>query len=168
MPALVLFASSAAADDPAPEKPVHATANVGYVQTGGNTEVVTLLAADKLEWKQGVWRYSQEGAAVYGQDHGVENAGRYGFDLRADYSLSSRVALYGLGSWRRDVYAGVQHQYDEGAGVVYHAIVPIGRPGIKLASVTQRRSTVPDDESRDGAWPRYQYPSRRSRRSGVR
>lgn len=50
--------------------------------------------------------------------------GRYGVALRADYALNKRLGLYGLGSWRRNTFAGISRQFDEGAGAVYHALVP--------------------------------------------
>ena len=159
--ALLLFASASDAEDQAPEKPVHATANVGFVQTGGNTEVVTLLATDKLEWKRGAWAYTQEAGAVYGRDQGTENAGRYRVGLRTDYTFTPRVSLYGLASWKRDVFAGIERQFDEGAGAVYHAILP--QPQLldfELGlGLLQRRSTEPVDASFSTARvaARYKY-----------
>lgn len=141
--------------------PVKATMNVGYVQTGGNTEVVTMLASDKLAWKTGSWVYTQDAEAVYGKNQGIENAGRYNFGLRADDGLSARASLYGLTSYKRNVYGGVERQFDEGIGAVYHAILP--KPQLldfELGlGLLQRRTTEPRDEafSTGRVAARYKY-----------
>ena len=130
-------------------KPIKATMNVGYVQTGGNTEVVTMLASDKIAWKTGSWTYTQDGEAVYGKNQGTENAGRYDFGLRADDGLSSRLSLYGLTSYKRNTYGGVEHQFDESVGAAYHAILP--QPQLLDLEfgfgLLQRRTTEPRDEN---------------------
>lgn len=115
---------SARADDAPPPKPLSATAKLGYVQTGGNTQVVTMLAGDKVDWLSGRWTFKQDADAVYGKDSSVENAGRYSFGLRGDYGMSSRVSTYALGSWRRNTFGGINRQFDEGVGLVLHAINP--------------------------------------------
>jgi putative salt-induced outer membrane protein YdiY len=144
-----LFARVRAEEATAASNPLKATVNVGYVQTGGNTDVVTMLASDKLAWKTGSWVYTQDGEAVYGKNQGTENAGRYNFGLRADDGLSARMSLYGLSSYKRNIYGGVEHQFDEGVGAVYHAILP--KPqllDLELGfGLLQRRTTVPTDEN---------------------
>jgi putative salt-induced outer membrane protein YdiY len=124
--ALGLFAHGtrfARADDTAPP-PTKITADLGYVNTSGNSRVQTLTANDHVEHHQNQWLFTQEGAAVWGTTNGVENAGRYGVSVRADYELSKRMGLYGLTSWRRNTFAGISRQFDEGLGAVYHALVP--------------------------------------------
>ena len=116
--------SALAADAPAAAKPVSATAKLGYVQTGGNTEVLTMLAGDKLTWSTGHWLLAQDADAVYGRDHGIENAGRYLVGVRGDYQLSERLSPYALASWRRNTFGGINRQFEEGVGLVLHAITP--------------------------------------------
>lgn len=123
--ALLTAARAARADDAAAAtRPVSATAKLGYVQTGGNTEVLTLLAGDKLTWSTGHWLLAQDADAVYGRDHSVENAGRYLVGLRGDYKLSERISPYALTSWRRNTFGGINRQFEEGVGLVFHAIAP--------------------------------------------
>ena len=120
--ALALTVAPASADEP--EKPTQFTADAAYVQTGGNTDVMTLSGSEKLEHKRGPWLFTQDAAAVWGETEGVENAGRYRFGLRADYALNSRLSIYGLGLWQRNTFAGISRQFNEGAGVSFKAIVP--------------------------------------------
>jgi len=111
-------------DAAAPPRPWAATVKLGYVQTGGNTEVLTLLAGDNLTWTSGRWVAKQDAEAVYGRDHDVENAGRYMVGLRTDYTITDRLSPYALVSWRRNTFGGINRQLDEGAGLVFHAIIP--------------------------------------------
>lgn len=113
----------AAADEP-PAKPLKAAADFGYVSTAGNSDVKTLTSSDKVEYTSGRWLFTQDGAAVWGTDQGVENAGAYRLGLRADYELVERIGLYALGSWRRNTFAAISRQFDEGVGLVYHALIP--------------------------------------------
>ena len=116
-------AGIARADDTTPP-PTTLTADLGYVNTSGNSRMQTLTADDKLEHHVDRWVLAQDAAAVWGTTDGIENAGRYGVGLRADYELSKRTGLYGLATWRRNTFAGISRQFDEGVGAVYHALVP--------------------------------------------
>jgi putative salt-induced outer membrane protein YdiY len=108
---------------PAPP-PTTLTADLGYVNTAGNSRVQNLTANDKLEHHHGGWLFSQEGAAVWGTSDGVEDAGRYGVALRAEYDRTKRAGGYALASWRRNTFAGISRQFDEGLGAVFHVLVP--------------------------------------------
>ncbi|MGH7681631.1 MAG: DUF481 domain-containing protein [Candidatus Eiseniibacteriota bacterium] len=119
----IVVATTASAAD-APPRPTKITGDLGYVSTAGNSDVQTLTGTEKLEYNSGKWLFTQDAAAVWGEDHGVENAGRYLAGLRADYAMTKRVSAYGLGLWRRNTFAGIKRQFDEGAGLVYHAIIP--------------------------------------------
>ena len=118
---LVVVPSLAAAQESA--RPTKLTADLGYVKTGGNSDVTTVTASDKLEQKNGDWAFTQEAGAVWGETDGVESAGRYAFGLRADRSLSSRLSAYGLAAWRRNTFAGISRQFDEGVGLSWKAVI---------------------------------------------
>ena len=109
----------------AAEDPTKLVFDLGYVKTGGNTDVQTITGREKLEHTSGQWRFLQEVGAVNGQTDGIETAARYDARLRADYSLSDRVGVYGLADWRRDPFAGISSQFQEGIGAVLHAVRPI-------------------------------------------
>src|SRR5262245_14686298 len=87
--ALALQARPALAQEPSP-KPVKVTADAAYVNTAGNSEVQTLTGNEKVEYKSGKWLFTQDAAAVWGTDDGVENAGRYYAGLRGDYAFLTR------------------------------------------------------------------------------
>jgi putative salt-induced outer membrane protein len=147
----------------ADEKPTKLTADFGYVQTGGNSEVTTITGADKLEHRAGSWLFTQEAGAVWGETNGVESAGRYTFGLRADRNLNARLSAYGLTTWMRNTFAGISRQFDEGVGLTWHAVTP--KPHLldleAGVGLIQRRTTLETDESfstaRAGALYSYEF-----------
>lgn len=162
--AVLLLAGAARAAD----RPLKLTGDVSYVQTGGNTDVITVAGTDKIENTNGAWKLTQEGSAVWGQDEGVENAGRYGVSLRADRSLNERLSAYALASWRRNTFSGIARQFDEMAGLSFHALVPTVTPAVTQpqhldlelgAGLDQRLGTddVQDDFATARAAALYKY-----------
>lgn len=136
----------AAAED---VKPTKLTADFSYVKTGGNSDVTTVSGTDKLERHAGPWLFTQEASAVWGETEGVESAGRYGFSLRADRNLNQRLSAYGLASWRRNTFAGIERQFDEGVGLAFHAVTakPHTLDLEAGAGLNQRRTTLEEDQS---------------------
>jgi putative salt-induced outer membrane protein YdiY len=130
-------------------KPTTLTADFGYVQTSGNSEVTTVSGTDKLVHRAGPWSFTQEAGAVWGETGGVESAGRYGFGLRADRSLNARLSAYGLAAWRRNTFAGISRQFDEGVGLAWHAVT--AKPHtLDLeggAGLNQRRTTLKQEDT---------------------
>jgi putative salt-induced outer membrane protein len=153
---------ASAADEP-PPKPLKATGDFGYVSTAGNSDVKTLNSSDKIEYTNGRWLFTQDGAAVWGTDHGIENAGAYMVGLRADYKLAERIGVYALGSWRRNTFAAIARQFDESVGLVYHALTPQPHQLDLEAGVgvAQRHNTLGDQDDfgtgRLAAYYRYYF-----------
>ena len=161
--AAVLLAAPrpAAAEDAAPEKPTKFALDGAYVKTGGNTDVTSISGGDKITHTSGSWLFTQEFRAVWGETDGIETAGRYGASLRSDFHLAPRLSAYALGSWRRDAFAGITRQYDEGVGLSWHAVATKpheldleGGVGLLQRLDTQH---VQDDFSTGRAGARYKY-----------
>jgi putative salt-induced outer membrane protein len=133
----------------ADEKPTKLTADFGYVKTGGNSDVTTVSGTDKLEHRTGVWVFTQEAGAVWGQTDGVESAGRYGFSLRTDRNFGERLSGYGLATWNRNTFAGISRQFNEGLGVAWHAVAakPHTLDLEAGAGLSQRRTTLHAEDS---------------------
>jgi putative salt-induced outer membrane protein YdiY len=152
---------SAAAEDAAKEKPTKVAVDGAYVKTGGNTDVTSISGGDKLAHTNGSWVFTQEARAVWGETDGVETAGRYSASLRSDFHVAPRLSVYGLGSWRRDVFAGISRQFDEGLGLSWHAVAA-KQDEVDLeggAGLLQRLDTqhVQDDFSTGRAGARYKH-----------
>src|SRR5512140_804299 len=161
--AIVLLAAPrpAAADDAAPEKPTKFALDGAYVKTGGNTDVTSISGGDKLAHTSGSWIFTQEFRAIWGETDGIETAGRYGASLRGDFHLAPQLSAYALGSWRRDAFAGITRQYDEGVGLSWHAVATKqheldleGGVGLLQRLDTQHAQ---DDFSTGRAGARYKY-----------
>jgi putative salt-induced outer membrane protein len=142
-----LLPAAALADEAA--RPTKLTADFGYVKTGGNSDVTTVTGSDKLEHTSGPWLLSQEAGAVWGETDGVESAGRYGFGLRADRSLTARLSAYGLAAWRRNTFAGVSRQFDEGVGLAWKAVItkPHSLDFEAGLGLNQRTTTLREDQN---------------------
>ena len=143
---LACLPSLASADEAA--RPTKLTADFGYVKTGGNSDVTTVSGADKLEHTSGAWVFAQEAGAVWGETDGVESAGRYGFGLRADRNLNARLSAYGLAGWRRNTFAGISRQFDEGVGLSWKAVVtkPHSLDLEAGVGLNQRTTTLAEDQ----------------------
>jgi putative salt-induced outer membrane protein YdiY len=121
---LAFTAGSARAQDPAKPDSTVGIVDLGYVKTTGNTVVQTITGRERLEHYTGAWSFAQELTALQGETRDVETAARYTGLLRAGYDFSERLGAYALGEWRREPYAGLSHQFDESAGLVFHAVRP--------------------------------------------
>ena len=107
----------------APKRPWALQTDFGFVNTSGNTSTTTLNAGEKASYTAGRWTLAQGFGAVYGRTEGTKSAESYTAGLRADYALSPRLALYGLGGWDRNEFAGISRRFEEGAGLSLKAVV---------------------------------------------
>ena len=113
----VLVASSASAQD-APTKPIKATGDLSFAKTGGNTDVLSLGASDKLEWKTSDrFTLKQQFGWVYGTTDGVKSANALLTGLRGEYSLSKRVLIFLGFNYDYNLFAGVKRRFEEYAGL---------------------------------------------------
>ena len=98
-------------------------AELSFVSTGGNTEIVSLsgknllkyTVTDKLLW---TWRLG----ALYGETNNAKIAERYFTDLRLDYSFSDAIYFFGIGGWLQDKFTGIESRYYIGPGVGYRVL----------------------------------------------
>lgn len=95
-------------------------AELSFVSTGGNTEVVSLSGKNLLKYTLtdkllGTWRLG----ALYGETDDVKTAERYFTDLRLDYSFSDKIYFFGMGGWLQDEFTGIESRYFIGPGVGY-------------------------------------------------
>jgi putative salt-induced outer membrane protein len=121
---LVAVAAPARAADPPPADSTAGIVDFGYVQTSGNTDVQTVNGRERIEHYAGPWRFAQEATAVQGSTKGIETTARYTALLRAGYDFSERIGVYALTEFRREPYAGLDHQFDESIGLTFHALRP--------------------------------------------
>ena len=96
--------------------------DLGFVNAAGNTSLTTLNAAEKLTFTRGKVTLGQRSAFVYGRTEGTTSASQWLAGLRGDYALTSRVGVYGLGTFERNRFAGFARRFDEGVGLTFAAL----------------------------------------------
>lgn len=120
---LVSAPLAAAADEAAkPEKRWKNVADIGFVDTSGNTDTTSLNIGEKLTWTPDKWKVEALFGLVWAEQDGVETANQWRAGIRADRDLSKRLAVYGLVGWERDPYAGYDGRFTEGVGLAYKAV----------------------------------------------
>ena len=95
-------------------------AELSFVDTGGNSDVVSLSAKNLLKYKftnklAGSWKVG----TLYGESDGEKNAERYFTELRLDYAFTNRLYTFGIGGWLKDEFAGFDTRYYVGPGIGY-------------------------------------------------
>lgn len=104
----------------AEDKRIEDAAELSFVQTGGNTDVMTLSGKNNLKYRfNEEWIGQWDIGVLYGKTDGVEVAERYYTDLRLDYKFTKKLYFYGLGGWLKDKFAGIDQRYYLGPGVGY-------------------------------------------------
>jgi putative salt-induced outer membrane protein YdiY len=99
--------------------------DLGYVATSGNTQVSTINFADALTLRTSpVNRIDQVFSVVYGQNKNVVQTNIWNVALRDQYSFTKTVGWYALGGFTRNTFAGIEYDFQEGAGFAFTPILP--------------------------------------------
>jgi putative salt-induced outer membrane protein YdiY len=93
------------------------TADFGYVQTSGNTDVTTMNAGERLSWASGRFTVSQGFALVYGQQRDSVTTNNLRASLRTDYKIDKVFAFFIGAAFDRDKFAGIEKRFEEIIGV---------------------------------------------------
>ncbi len=114
------MAQTPPATPPAPL--VHTQIDLGFVSTSGNSSVRTLNVGEQLVVKPDPWKFTQTFAIVNGSTGGVETVNTLTAGVRADYSVSARLQVYGLVDFMRNRFAGIARRFEEAVGLAYGAL----------------------------------------------
>ena len=104
----------------AEEKKWKDEAELSLVDTGGNTDVLSISANNLLRYAFdenliGTWELS----ALYGESGGVRNAESYSTEVRLDYLFTDQVYIAGIAGWLKDEFAGIEARYYIGPALGY-------------------------------------------------
>jgi putative salt-induced outer membrane protein len=140
--ALLLIAAALPAQEPAPVV-TKVTADFGYVQAAGNSQVTTTSIGQKLTQSRGRLGLQQTFNFVYGEQQGTVNTNFLAAGIRADYKLGGLFSAFASVAFDRNSFAGIERRFEENLGIAWRAI---GGPKDTLrieagGSVTQQRST---------------------------
>lgn len=106
----------AAQDAPKP-KPLQASVSAGFTQTSGNANALTMNFGDKVKYTVRGWTLAQDLTFFYGEADDKVNANFWNGGVRAERRLTSRIGLYVMGRFDRNVLQGVARRFEEAFGI---------------------------------------------------
>ncbi len=118
---LAVIATPLFAQDPAPVV-TKITADFGYVQATGNSQVTTTSFGQKLTQQRGLLGLEQTFNFIYGEQNGVVNTNFLRAGLRADYKLGGHFSAFGTVAFDRNRFAGIQRRFEENVGIAWQAL----------------------------------------------
>lgn len=115
----------------APTDTISLKADLGFVNTSGNSDVTTVNAGNELGVRGAVWGVRQTFSAIYGRTEGETSTSLWRGALRGERAISARVELFVLGEFERNTFAGISSRYAPSAGVAV-AVVAAERDKLDL------------------------------------
>ena len=106
--------------------PTELSADLGVVDVAGNTSTSTVNANARYIRRIDKWEFKEDLGEVYGKTGGVESSNLLRLGTRADYALAEHFAVYGLGAYDRNRFAGIRSRFAEGAGGVWKVVATDG------------------------------------------
>ncbi len=93
------------------------TADLGLVNTAGNTEVLTLNFNQLFTWTDRRWKLLQNAKGLYSENEGIENAEYLALGVRGEYHTGQRIWAYVSLTYDRNPFADVGQRFEQGAGL---------------------------------------------------
>jgi putative salt-induced outer membrane protein YdiY len=141
-------------------------ADLGFLNTTGNTEVTTVNVAQKITHTRGFWRFEEQFGVIYGENAGEENTNLLRASLGAEYALRPWAALATGVLYDRNRFAGIARRTEQYLGFVFRPL-SAARDTLRLetgASTTQQRGIdgVQNDfpAARAAAWYKHAFGAR--------
>ncbi len=100
-----------------PPKPREFTADLGFVNTTGNTQVTTFNLGEKLILRRDRWEHKQQFGSVYAAQDGDQTSNLLFANWRSDLALNKNFALFGFAGYDRNTFAGISRRFEEALGV---------------------------------------------------
>lgn len=92
-------------------------ADIGYVETSGNTKVTSLNIGERLTWQSGRYTLSHAFAVVYGRQNDTVNTNNLRTSLRGDYKIDNIFAFFLGAGFDRNKFAGIDKRFEENIGI---------------------------------------------------
>jgi len=97
-------------------------AELGFVQTGGNTDAQTMNLKIGLGYSKDKWSHSLKLSALGTRDEDKTSAGKYTAGLKTDYLISGMSYLWGTVDYVKDRFSGYSYRLSEALGYGCHLI----------------------------------------------
>jgi putative salt-induced outer membrane protein len=103
--------------------PLKTHAELGYIETNGNTSTKTFNAdvTAKKSWGKHQGKIAFDGQ--YSKDSGVETKNKYLVELNYNYAITKRFAFDYLVGYKADKFSGFTYQLYTGPGAIYKVLV---------------------------------------------
>jgi len=101
------------------------TADFGFVQTSGNTQVTTMNVGEKFTQQRGRFSLQQGFALVYGQQRDTVNTNNLRANVRGDYKIDNIFSLFVGGGFDRNTFAGIERRFEEQLGVAARLLAAV-------------------------------------------
>lgn len=99
-----------------PASPWTNDAELGAVQTAGNTQTLSLNAKIKSVYEQDQWRATLSGSAVNAKSNKATTAEKYDTSLQGDWKLNPIEYVFARTSFESDRFAGYKRRFNETGG----------------------------------------------------
>jgi len=147
------FSDAAEEKKPPADKRFSNQTHFSLVNTTGNSDTLTVAGKNEMKYKfTDKWTGSWVAGGLYVENKNKKTAERYFTDLRADYSITERWYVYGLGTWLRDKFAGFENRVSVGPGVGYKFFIG---PKHFLLGETGLNYTIEDYEEKGESTERF-------------
>lgn len=113
IPLLILVPSAVASES---NGPWHSEVELGFVQTGGNTQTRTLNTKGEAVRDAETWRTTLKAAALATSDRQATTAEKYSASLQQDYKFSERGYIFGRFGFETDRFDGFTRRLSETLG----------------------------------------------------
>ena len=138
-------------------------AGLSYVDTGGNSDFVSLSAKNLLKYTftdelKGAWKLG----ALQGKANNVKTAESYFTEFRLDYLYTDLIYFAGIAGWFKDTFAGIESRYYIGPAVGYKWLTGpkhfvTAEAGLNYVSEEYINNTE-EDYIQGRAFGLYEYP----------
>jgi len=113
---LVLVAASVAFAGFAQAEEWKGNAELGFVQTGGNTDTSSLNLKGKGIRDGDEWRTTAEASALQSKDTGTTTSEKYNFSIQEDWKIMESGYLFARFSYEQDKFGGYNSRMSETIG----------------------------------------------------
>jgi putative salt-induced outer membrane protein len=98
-------------------RPREFSADVGFVNTAGNSEVTTFNLGEHLVLRGGRWTHTQQVGSVYARQDGEQTSDLLYGNWRSDYALDKWLAIFAFAGYDRNTFAGISRRFEESLGL---------------------------------------------------
>ena len=93
------------------------TADLGFVQTGGNTQLTTLNVGERFTQQRNRLSLLQQLVIVYSEQRDTVKASQLRVITRGDYRIDQILSLFVGVTFDRNAFAGIRRRFDEQVGI---------------------------------------------------